>query len=107
MRIFIFKIFQNLREGINTVATFLGKSLSKDQLQLMEDHMNLENFKNNQSVNLGTVKTLGLINDNEQDHVRSGKNKGWKDYFDDELTKEANIWIEDNLKTTDMQFPVC
>ncbi|XP_026313904.1 uncharacterized protein LOC113225717 [Hyposmocoma kahamanoa] len=35
---------------------------------------------------------------------RSGKPGGWKDKFDDDLKKEAQEWMEANLKGTDIRF---
>lgn len=34
-----------------------------------------------------------------------GKAGGWSDYFDEEMTAEANKWIADNLRDTDLRFP--
>ena len=35
----------------------------------------------------------------------SGKAGGWHEYFDEEMTLQADRWIEDNLKDTDLRFP--
>lgn len=37
--------------------------------------------------------------------VLTGKAGGWRDYFDEEMAAEAEKWISDNLKDTDMRFP--
>lgn len=35
----------------------------------------------------------------------SGKAGGWSDHFDEEMTQQAEKWIEDNLRDTDLRFP--
>ncbi|KAH9635329.1 hypothetical protein HF086_017895 [Spodoptera exigua] len=39
-------------------------------------------------------------------HQSLCKTGGWRDYFDEEMTKQAKQWIEDNLKDTDLRFPL-
>lgn len=35
----------------------------------------------------------------------SGKAGGWRDYFDEEMIQQADLWIADNLRDTDLRFP--
>lgn len=35
----------------------------------------------------------------------SGKAGGWRDYFDEEMTQQAEQWITENLRDTDLRFP--
>lgn len=35
----------------------------------------------------------------------SGKSGGWREYFDEEMMSEADRWIADNLRDSDLRFP--
>lgn len=72
----------------------------------MENHLKIENFRKNNSVNFDALKYLNILNNGEQGFVRKGKNGGWKDDFSPELEKRANRWITENLKKTDLRFPL-
>lgn len=52
------------------------------------------------------MKKLGIVLKTEEGFVRKGKTGGWKNYFDEEMEKEADQWIDDNLKDTDLRFPL-
>lgn len=41
----------------------------------------------------------------EQDYVRNGKTRNWKNYFDDNLNTRANLWIQENQKQIGITFP--
>lgn len=36
--------------------------------------------------------------------IRKGIVGGWKDYFTEEMLKEADDWIDENLKDTDLWY---
>ncbi|CAG9773792.1 unnamed protein product [Ceutorhynchus assimilis] len=96
----------NLRPNVEKIASFLGKSYTNEQLDKLENHLKIENFRNNKSVNFDVMESLGIILKSEEGFVRKGKNGGWKNYFDQEMDEEANQWIEENLRDTDFRFPV-
>lgn len=97
---------QNLKETIKIVADFLGKTLTPDQLQQLEDHLRFDNFKKNEAVNNTLERDLGLQNPNEQSYIRNGKICDWEGYFTEEMNSEADLWIENNLKLVNMKFPL-
>ncbi|KAK4874519.1 hypothetical protein RN001_013879 [Aquatica leii] len=94
---------KDLRQSIKKVSTFLEKDLSEKQLDKLENHLQFENFRNNESVNSGFLADLGITN-NVQGFVRKGKTSSWKDDATADLIKKMDKWIEDNLKNTDMRF---
>ena len=58
-----YKIFQqDLLGEIRKVATFLGKSLSEEQLTGLREHLKFDKFSKNESVNMEMVRELGGIN---------------------------------------------
>ncbi|KAF7285934.1 hypothetical protein GWI33_008907 [Rhynchophorus ferrugineus] len=95
----------NLRSSIEKISGFLEKQYSSSKLDLLEDHLKFENFKNNKSVNFGSFEAAGVCLKNEAGFVRKGQTNGWRNYFDEDLEKRADKWIEENLKDTDLRFP--
>ncbi|KAG5881193.1 hypothetical protein JTB14_034970 [Gonioctena quinquepunctata] len=92
------------KRTIIKMAEFLGKSLSKEEIDTLEEHLNIEKFRKNQSVNFEHLVQFGVASA-DTSFINKGKLGGWKDYFVGDLEKEVNEWIEDNLKGTDLKFP--
>ncbi|KAJ8939807.1 hypothetical protein NQ318_012807 [Aromia moschata] len=103
--LFYENINKDLRGNIEKIANFLGKNYSNQQYQGLENHLKIENFRNNSSVNFDLLKNLGILVDNEESFVRRGKTGGWRNYFDEKLNDRADKWIALNLKHTDIKFP--
>lgn len=94
---------RDLRGEILKVATFLGKSLSDEQLEKLAEHLHFDNFQKNESVNNESGKKTGAMN--EDGHfIRKGKTGDWKNHFSPELNKRIDKWIETNLVGTDLTF---
>ncbi|KAH9635327.1 hypothetical protein HF086_017893 [Spodoptera exigua] len=98
-----FKDFWNLFH--RDLSDFFGKKLNEEQMNRLCDHLSIDNFKNNKSVNYEDLREVGVLAKGET-FIRKGKSGGWRDHFDEEMTKQAEKWIEDNLKDTDLRFPV-
>lgn len=85
------------------MAEFLGKKLSKDQIDILEDHLSIVKFKENKSVNWDHLVQLGMVKD--KNFIRKGKVGGWKDLFDEKQEKEFDQVVEEKLKGMDFRFP--
>ncbi|XP_046965022.1 luciferin sulfotransferase-like [Vanessa cardui] len=105
--IFLFyeELSKDLRNVINRVSKFLGKNFTEQQIDQLCDHLSYDNFKINKSINCDEIRELGLQIPGKANFIRNGKTGNWRDYFDDEMTAEADKWISDNLKDTDFRFP--
>lgn len=79
--------------------------LTSHQLEELENHLKIENFRNNKSVNYDVLKELGILVQGEEGYVRNGKTRGWRNYFDDDLNKRADLWIQNNQKRVGITFP--
>ncbi|CAB3235054.1 unnamed protein product [Arctia plantaginis] len=90
--------------SIRRVADFLGRSLVPEEVQDLCKHLNIENFKKNKSVNHAELRQHGMLDNNEL-FIRKGKAGGWREYFDEEMTEQAEQWIKDNLQNTDLRYP--
>ncbi|CAK1545177.1 unnamed protein product [Leptosia nina] len=104
----LFLFYEDMRKdlpsSVRRVCDFFGKKYSDEQILKLCDHLSFDNFKKNSSVNYDLMKELGFMYA-DQEFVRKGKTGGWRDYFDEEMVAQADKWIADNLKDTDLQFP--
>ncbi|KAI5646173.1 sulfotransferase domain-containing protein [Phthorimaea operculella] len=104
--LFYEELCKDLPAGVRKVATFLNKELTEDQIARLCDHLSIENFKKNKSVNMDEIKSFsGMMTSNEDSFVRKGKAGGWRAYFDEEMMQQADSWMEKNLQDTDFRFP--
>ncbi|CAK1545183.1 unnamed protein product [Leptosia nina] len=102
--LFYEELSKDLSASIRRVADFFGKTFSDEQIKRLCDHLSIESFKNNNSVNYDVMKELGIMV-GKKEFIRKGKAGGWRDYFDEEMTAQADQWIKDNLRDTDLRFP--
>jgi hypothetical protein len=96
---------KDLKKCITRVSQFLEVKYTEEQHEELQEHLKIDNFRNNKSVNAELLRDLGIIRSGEGGFVRKGKSGGWREYFVGELNEEADQWIEENLKKTDLRFP--
>ncbi|KAL0842288.1 hypothetical protein ABMA28_014426 [Loxostege sticticalis] len=97
-------LLKDLPAGVRLVAQFLGKHPSEAQVAALSEYLTFDNFKKNKSVNFEVFKELGW-SDKNMSFMRKGKAGDWRDYFDAEMAAQAQQWIDDNLRGTDLRFP--
>ncbi|CAK1581653.1 unnamed protein product [Parnassius mnemosyne] len=102
--LFYEELSKDLPACVRRVAKFLGKEITQEQIEKLCEHLKFDNFKKNKSVNLDNMKGTGLWNEKES-FIRKGKVGGWRDYFDEKMTEQAQRWIDENLRDTDLRFP--
>ncbi|KAL0894133.1 hypothetical protein ABMA27_014170 [Loxostege sticticalis] len=102
--IFYEDLLKDLPEAVRRVAKFLNKPVNDEQLERLCNHLNFHNFKNNKSVNNEPMREFGFLAENES-FIRKGKAGGWRDYFDEKMAAQAQRWIDDNLRGTDLRLP--
>lgn len=85
------------------MADFLGKNLSDEQIDSLEDYLNFDKFKNNKSVNNDQLVKLGMAQHGK--FIRKGKTGDWRETFDEETNKAFDRLMEEKLKGTDLKFP--
>ena len=60
-----FNVFEkDLRGEIEKVAKFLGKSLTENELTQLKEHLKVDNFAKNESVNFEIGNKFGFFNEN-------------------------------------------
>ncbi|KAK9884591.1 hypothetical protein WA026_007433 [Henosepilachna vigintioctopunctata] len=103
--LFYENMIKKMKKTISEVQHFLGTAYSDDQISSLENHLNIDNFRKNKSVNHDDWKILGIFNKNEQDFIRAGENGEAKRWFDEDMEREAKEWIQEHLKNSDLKFP--
>lgn len=68
---------QDLPTAVRKVAKFLGKSFNDEQVNKLCEHLKIDNFRNNPSVNYDIMKELGILKSGEQAFIRNGKVYGF------------------------------
>ena len=106
--IFYEEMQRDLPRTIKNIGEFLGKPVQERDLPGLVDHLSIENFRKNCSVNMCEGQELGILQSSYADgsFIRNGKNGGFTEKFTPELARRADLWIEENLKDTDLRFPL-
>lgn len=97
------EMYENLPKAIKKIAKFLGKEYSDDEINELAMYLDIKNFRINPMVNLSELRECNILE--RESFVRRGLSGGWKDFFTPELENQANQWITENLKNTDLKFP--
>ena len=99
---------RDLRKVIERVAKFLDKELSENDIQILLNHLDFKNFKNNSAVNNEVWKSFGLAKQ-EGSFIRKGEVGGWKKEMEDhpEIVEKLSNWVDESLKATGIVFPKC
>lgn len=91
----------DLKGSLKKLATFLDRPLNDSDLPELMDHLNIENFKNNSSVNMDHVRKHIPT---KWDFVRSGKIGGHAE-MTPEIAEKIDEWTERQLFGSDLKFP--
>ncbi|KAI5632724.1 sulfotransferase domain-containing protein [Phthorimaea operculella] len=103
--LFYEELKKDLPAAVRKVSKFLNKEYTEEQIAGLCDHLSIDSFKKNKSVNAEAKKDLGLFAEGEQAFIRKGIVGGWRDYFDEEMMQQADTWMQQNLRDTDFRFP--
>ncbi|KAF9418523.1 hypothetical protein HW555_004672 [Spodoptera exigua] len=89
----------DLRSVVDKVCKFLDKEYTDEQKQQLMAYLDFNNMKKK------PMTDNKKENGNEITFFRKGKSGNWVQYFDSEITREAEEFMEKNLKLTDMRYP--
>ncbi|XP_063623888.1 luciferin sulfotransferase-like [Cydia splendana] len=102
--IFYEELSKDLPSCVKRMATFLGKEVTDEQVVKLCEHLNIDNFRKNESVNQTWL--TGRVGDPDaESFIRKGKSGGWREHFDEEMTEQAQQWMRENLSDCDLRFP--
>ena len=107
----------DLRGTIQNVAAFLGKSLTKEQLDGLETNLHFSSMKKNPWVNKSMAYAYSPLTAEELDakaakepppqFMRKGETGDWKNHMSKETSDNMDAWIEKSLSGTDLKFRTC
>ncbi|KAF4516723.1 hypothetical protein B566_EDAN008412 [Ephemera danica] len=86
---------RDVKTAIRKFSAHLGKNLTDEQVQQVADHIHIDNFKKNKSVNFDDK--MFAMTKGKGEFVRKGKSGNWKDHFTPELNARADKWIAENI----------
>ncbi|XP_061712611.1 luciferin sulfotransferase-like [Cydia pomonella] len=103
MFIFYEDMLKDIQLSVKRVADFLDKKLTDEQIVKLSEHLNIKNFRKNESVNPTWMNKSG--DPNAENFVRKGESGAWRDQVDEEMAAQAERWMRDNLAGSDLRFP--
>ena len=108
---------RDLRGTIQKVADFLGKSLTKEQLDGLETNLHFSSMKKNPWVNKSMAYAYSPLTAEELEakaaeelppqFMRKGETGDWKNHFSKETSDKMDAWIEKELSGTDLSLIFC
>ncbi|XP_059057000.1 sulfotransferase 1C4-like [Achroia grisella] len=101
--LFYEELYKDLPAAVRRVSQFLNKTVTEEQILKLCDHLHIDNFRNNKSVNLDELEKIGYIKNGH--FIRKGKAGGWRSHFDEEMTQQAERWMKEKLGDVGIQFP--
>lgn len=103
--IFYEDMTKDIHKSIEKISTFMGKSYSEAQVELLVEHLNFKSFKNNNCVNGFEMKKVKILNEREGEFIRNGVVNGSDGELTPQLKIRVNKWISENLEKTGILFP--
>merc|ERR1719481_1492139 len=77
-----------------SVAKFLDKCLSDDQVSTLVEYLDIRNMKNNPAVNHADRHQSGAFLEGES-FVRKGRAGGWREEMTEQQSREMEEWVRD------------
>ena len=95
--------FKDIRKEIRKIYQFLNKKLTDEQIEKLVDHVKVDIFSKNASVNMTMEIKSGFTNEGHS-FIRKGQTGDWKNHFSPDLNRRIDKWIAKNLEGSDMKF---
>lgn len=87
---------KDFRSTVEKLAKFLDLSLTEETFQELEERVNIEAFRKDVLVN----KSNEIPMKAGKSFIRKGVVGDWKNHFDEDMSKEWDVWIEGQTKGT-------
>lgn len=106
---YLFIFYEDFRkdaEGtIKKVADFLEKPLTKEEVQTLQDHLDINNFRKNSAVN--TMHPQSEDANPKENFVRKGEVKSWMKYLTEEMNEKIDRLIREKFEPAGLNFDCC
>lgn len=99
-------MFQNLKAVIQRTADFMGKKLTRLQINELCDHLQFSNMKNNPAINgeefIKEVKEKHDMpeDDPELTFIRKGQVGAWRKEMPHHFVEKFKLWTKEKLRGT-------
>ncbi|XP_063359265.1 luciferin sulfotransferase-like [Cydia amplana] len=103
MFIFYEDMLKDVPLYIKRLADFLDKKITDEQIVKLNEHLNIKNFRKNESVNPTWMAKTG--DPNAEGFIRKGESGAWREQFDEEMAAQAQRWMRDHLAGSELRFP--
>lgn len=89
------------------IAKFLNKVINADEVKRLTDHLSIENFRNNKTINQPGLVDVGYIKADETSFVRTGHSTadGWPNEYTPEVKLRFDAWMEKHFQESTLKFP--
>ena len=95
----------DLKGSLEKLATFLGKTIKEEDYPKFLTHLGIESFRNNLAISNQYYTQAGLKTKGKTSFIREGKIGGCNE-LTTEMIEKLDKWTEENLKGTDLKFPM-
>ncbi|XP_046390348.1 sulfotransferase 1C4-like [Ischnura elegans] len=94
---------KDLSAVIRRTASFLGKSITDEQVSELAEYLCIDNFRKQPSLQHVMDNAKGMKED-VPGFYRKGESGAWRSMFPPELSAKADEWIQEHEKRTDISF---
>lgn len=91
----------DLKGSLKKLSAFLERPLNDSDIPNLMEHLNIQNFKQNTSVNMNHLRNIGV---SKWDMVRRGQ-IGGNPEITAEIMEKIDEWTEQQLSGSDLKFP--
>lgn len=95
---------KDLQAGVRKIADFLGKEVTEENVAKIAAHCSFDSMVKNPMANYSNKGAAVKNPDAKTDFLRKGKVGDWKNYFDDEMSKMVDDYVEKHFKGTGLVF---
>ena len=88
---------QNLPGIIDEMTHFLGYHMENKKKAQLANHLHIDNFRKNPSVNMSTNYEQGTF-------IRKGSVGGWRELFSPDMVRDWKSWIAEEILSTGLNF---
>ncbi|XP_037082658.1 luciferin sulfotransferase-like [Pollicipes pollicipes] len=104
-----FIMYEDMKEDllavVRKVSAFLEKDLTEQQVTDLCEHLSFSSMSKNDKVNREVYRDV-IMDENKKENkfIRKGQIGDWKNYFDEDLNRRFDAWIQANSHGIDIEF---
>ncbi|KAL5011128.1 hypothetical protein ScPMuIL_013433 [Solemya velum] len=95
-------IVQNTEDAVRSIASFLGKNFSQEEIEQVAKHCKFSNMKQNSSTNYSHAQKIGFLAG--PGFIRKGKVGDWRNHLSQEMCLAIDQMVEERLQNSGLEF---